>query len=57
MKFSEYAKRIGVTRFTVHRWFHDGKIPSAYQLHYSCQSLVYIAVGALNGKQRKLFKV
>lgn len=39
MKLSEYAKRIGVTRFTAHRWFHDGKIPGAYQLP---SGLIYV---------------
>lgn len=39
MKLSEYAKRIGVTRFTAHRWFHQGKIPGAYQLP---SGLIYV---------------
>lgn len=39
MKLPEYAKRIGVTRFTAHRWFHDGKIPGAYQLP---SGLIYV---------------
>lgn len=39
MKLSEYAKRIGVTRYTAHRWFHDGKIPGAYQLP---SGLIYV---------------
>ena len=32
MKLSEYAKRIGVTRQTAHRWFKKGEIPHAVQL-------------------------
>lgn len=39
MKLSEYARRVGVTRFTAHRWFHDGKIPGAYQLP---SGLIYV---------------
>lgn len=39
MKLPEYAKRVGVTRFTAHRWFHDGKIPGAYQLP---SGLIYV---------------
>lgn len=39
MKLTEYAKRIGVTRFTAHRWFHQGKIPGAYQLP---SGLIYV---------------
>lgn len=39
MKLSEYAKRVGVTRFTAHRWFHDGNIPGAYQLP---SGLIYV---------------
>lgn len=39
MKLPEYAKRIGVTRFTAHRWFHEGKIPGAYQLP---SGLIYV---------------
>lgn len=26
MKLPEYAKRVGVTRFTAHRWFHEGRL-------------------------------
>jgi resolvase domain protein len=39
MKLPEYAKRIGVTRFTAHKWFHEGKIPGAYQLP---SGLIYV---------------
>ena len=39
MKLPEYAKRIGVTRFTAHRWFREGKIPGAYQLP---SGLIYV---------------
>lgn len=39
MKLPEYAKRVGVTRFTAHRWFHDGKILGAYQLP---SGLIYV---------------
>lgn len=39
MKLSEYARRVGVTRYTAHRWFHDGKIPGAYQLP---SGLIYV---------------
>ena len=39
MKLPEYAKRIGVTRFTAHKWFHEGKIPGAHQLP---SGLIYV---------------
>ena len=32
MKLSTYAKEMGVTRQTATRWFHEGRIPGAYQL-------------------------
>lgn len=32
MKLSTYAKEIGITRHTATRWFHEGRIPGAYQL-------------------------
>lgn len=32
MKLTDYARELGVTRQTANRWFHDGKIPGAYQL-------------------------
>ena len=32
MKLSTYAKEIGITRQTANRWFHEGRIPGAYQL-------------------------
>lgn len=32
MKLSTYAKEMGITRQTASRWFHEGRIPGAYQL-------------------------
>lgn len=32
MKLSIYAKEMGITRHTATRWFHEGRIPGAYQL-------------------------
>ena len=32
MRLSQYAKKIGVTYQTVHKWFKEGKIEGAYQL-------------------------
>lgn len=32
MKLSTYAKEMGITRHTATRWFHEGRIPGAYQL-------------------------
>ena len=32
MKLSIYAKEMGITRQTATRWFHEGRIPGAYQL-------------------------
>ena len=32
MKLSTYAKEMGITRQTANRWFHEGRIPGAYQL-------------------------
>ncbi len=32
MKLSEYAKRVGVSYQTAHRWFKNNKIPGAYQI-------------------------
>lgn len=32
MKLSAYAKEMGITRQTANRWFHEGRIPGAYQL-------------------------
>ena len=32
MKLTDYARELGVTRQTANRWFHEGKIPGAYQL-------------------------
>ena len=32
MKLSVYAKEMGITRHTATRWFHEGRIPGAYQL-------------------------
>lgn len=32
MKLSEYAKRVGVSYQTAHRWFKTGKIQGAYQI-------------------------
>lgn len=32
MKLSAYAKEMGITRQTASRWFHEGRIPGAYQL-------------------------
>lgn len=31
VKLSKYANEHGVTYKTAHRWFHEGKIPNAYQ--------------------------
>lgn len=31
IKLSKYANEHGVTYKTAHRWFHEGKIPNAYQ--------------------------
>ena len=32
MKLSTYAKEMGITRHTAPRWFHEDRIPGAYQL-------------------------
>lgn len=32
MRLSQYAKKMGVTYQTVHKWFKEGKIEGAYQL-------------------------
>lgn len=32
MKLTDYARELGVTRQTANRWYHEGKIPGAYQL-------------------------
>ena len=32
MKLTTYAKEMGITRQTANRWFHEGRIPGAYQL-------------------------
>ena len=32
MKLSTYAKKVGVSYQTAHRWFKNGKIPGAYQI-------------------------
>lgn len=32
MKLAAYAKEIGITRQTATRWFHEGRIPGAYQI-------------------------
>lgn len=50
MKLPEYAKRIGVTRFTAHKWFHEGKIPGAYQLP---SGLIYVPDSIFDAEQPK----
>ena len=50
MKLPEYAKRIGVTRFTAHKWFHEGKIPGAYQLP---SGLIYVPDSIFNTEKPK----
>ena len=32
MKLSQYAKKMGVTYQTAHKWFKNGQIEGAYQL-------------------------
>ena len=32
MKLTTYAKEIGISRQTANRWFHEGRIPGAYQI-------------------------
>ena len=32
MKLSQYAKKMGVTYQTAHKWFKEGRIDGAYQL-------------------------
>lgn len=50
MKLPEYAKRIGVTRFTAHKWFHEGKIPGAYQLP---SGLIYVPDSIFDAEKPK----
>lgn len=50
MKLPEYAKRIGITRFTAHKWFHEGKIPGAYQLP---SGLIYVPDSIFDAEQPK----
>lgn len=50
MKLPEYAKRIGVTRFTAHKWFHEGKIPGAYQLP---SGLIYVPDSIFDTEKQK----
>lgn len=50
MKLPEYAKRIGVTRFTAHKWFHEGKIPGAYQLP---SGLIYVPDSIFDAENEK----
>ena len=33
MKLSQYAKKMGVTYQTAHKWFKNGQIDGAYQLN------------------------
>lgn len=50
MKLPEYAKRVGVTRFTAHKWFREGKIPGAYQLP---SGLIYVPDSIFDAEKPK----